>query len=324
MKADMEVTVAEAGVVTTEPNAPAAVSEGADGAPAAVSTVALAAAEERRPRPSVGATLLFGFIFIYLALPMIAVVLYSFATSWQAKILPDGYTLDWWRSALSDSTVRGAIWTSLVLATLAATLDIMLVVPAAYWARVRNRRIRPFIEVSAAIPFALPYLVIAFGLLEFSGEVAPKLQGTFPLLVFGHAAICFPFVYWAVDAAMAGANVERLTEAAETCGAKPWTILRRVVFPNITPGVVTGALLAFAASFGEFAMVQIMGGGTVTIPIWSAQQIRSYTGQSGSFNRLAVITVITFIVLFVISGIVVYRNRSQQVRLLPGAGSQKG
>jgi putative spermidine/putrescine transport system permease protein len=131
-------------------------------------------------------------------------------------------------------------------------------------------------------------------------------------------------VYWAVDASMAGANVERLSEAAETCGAKPWTILRRVVFPNITPGVVTGALLAFAASFGEFAMVQIMGGGTVTIPIWSAQQIRSYTGQTGSFNRLAVITVITFIVLFVISGIVVYRNRSQQVRLLPGAGSDKG
>src|SRR5262249_54881696 len=116
---------------------------------------------------------------------------------------------------------------------------------------------------------------------------------------------------------------ERLTEAAETCGAKPWTILRRVIFPNISPGVVTGALLAFAGSFGEFAMVQFVSGGTVTIPIWSAQQIRSYTGQAGPFNRLAVVTVITFIVLFVISAIVVYRNRTQQVRLLPGAGSEK-
>ena len=274
----------------------------------------------RRPSPTRWAQrLLFVGLFVYFLLPMVAVVLYSLATRWTAHILPDGYTLDWWSRVFSDPTVVGAFGTTLVLATLTAILDIALVVPAAYWARVRNPRIRPVIELAAAIPFALPYLVIGFALLQFAGVVAPGLQGTFPLLVLGHAAIAFPFLYWAVDGAMAAAGIERLSEAAETCGASPFQIVRRVVLPNIMPGVVSGALLAFATSFGEFAMVQTVARGVYTIPIWSAEAIRSYSGETGSFNRLAVVTTISFMVLFVLSAIVVYWNRGQTVQLLPGA-----
>ncbi len=289
-----------------------------------MTTIAAAnrAPDSVRRRPSTtrwAQRLLFVGLFVYFLLPMVAVVIYSLATRWTAHILPDGYTLDWWSRVFSDPTVVGAFGTTLVLATLTAILDIALVVPAAYWARVRNPRIRPVIELAAAIPFALPYLVIGFALLQFAGVVVPGLQGTFPLLVLGHAAIAFPFLYWAVDGAMAAAGIERLSEAAETCGASPFQIVRRVVLPNITPGIVSGALLAFATSFGEFAMVQTVARGVYTIPIWSAAAIRSYSGEPGSFNRLAAVTTISFVVLFVLSAIVVYWNRGQTVRILAGA-----
>ncbi len=273
-----------------------------------------------RPSPTRWAQrLLFVGLLVYFMLPMVAVLIYSLATRWTAHVLPDGYTLDWWSQVFADPAVVGAFVTTLILATLTAIVDIALVVPAAYWARVRNPRIRPVIELAAAIPFALPYLVIGFALLQFAGVVAPGLQGTFPLLVLGHSAIAFPFLYWAVDGAMAAAGIERLSEAAETCGASPFQIVRRVVLPNITPGIVSGALLAFATSFGEFAMVQTLARGVYTIPIWSAEAIRSYSSQTGSFNRLAAVTMISFVVLFVLSAIVVYWNRGQTVRLLPGA-----
>ncbi len=258
---------------------------------------------------------------LYFAVPMIAVLLYSLATRWTAEVLPEAYTLTWWQSTLADPEILAAFQTTLVLATLTAAVDVALVVPAAYWARVRNPRIRPLVETSAAIPFALPYLVIGFALLQFSGIVAPGLQGTFPLVVLGHCAIAFPFVYWAVDGSMAAAGIERLSEAGETCGAPPWQIVRRIVFPNITPGIVSGSLLAFATSFGEFALTQMVGRGIYTIPIWSASAIRSYSGESGDFNRLAVVTMISFFVLFVLSAIVVYFNRGQAARLLPGAAT---
>ena len=157
--------------------------------------------------------------------------------------------------------------------------------------------------------------------MQFSGLVAPGLQGTFPLLVMGHSAIAFPFVYWAVDGAMAAAGIERLSETAEACGASPLQIVRRVVVPNISAGLVTGGLLSFAASFGEFAMAQIIGRGLDTVPLWSAEMIRSYSDTAGSYNRLAVVTLLTFAVLFVLSAVVVYWNRGQTVRLLPGAGA---
>ena len=268
-----------------------------------------------------GRNLFFGAALVYFCLPMVAVLLYSFATRWTAHVLPDGYTLEWWQATIADPRIQSAFSTSISLATLTALIDIAVVVPAAYWSRVRIARIRHVVEVAAAVPFALPYVVIAFGLMQFSGVVAPQFQGTFPLLVAGHAAIAFPFVYWAVDGAMAAASIERLSETAEACGASPIQIVRRIVIPNISPGLVTGGLLSFAASFGEFAMAQIIGRGLDTVPLWSAEMIRSYTDTAGSYNRLAAVTLLTFAVLFVLSAVVVYWNRGQTVRLLPGAGA---
>lgn len=280
---------------------------------------------ERRGGPGRAARyLFFGAALFYFCVPMIAVLIYSFATRWTAHVLPDGYTIEWWSATLSDRRIQSAFSTSIVLAALAAGIDIAVVVPAAYWSRVRNARIRPVIDVAAAIPFALPYVVIAFGLMQFSGIVAPQYQGTFPLLVAGHAAIAFPFVYWAVDGSMAAAGIERLSETAEACGASPLQIIVRIVMPNISTGLVSGGLLSFAASFGEFAMAQIIGRGLDTVPLLSAEMIRSYTDTAGSYNRLAVITLLTFAVLFVLSAVVVYWNRGQTVRLLPGAVANDG
>ena len=284
-------------------------------------SVARPAAGSRAAR--VARVVFFAAVFLYVVVPMVAVLLYSVASRWTAHILPDGYTLDWWTSTFGDSRIRGAFVTSFVLATLTAIADVALVVPAAYWSRVRNPRIRSLVEPAAAIPFSLPYLVIGFGLLQLSGIVVPSLQGTFALLLLGYVAIAFPFVYWAVDGALAAAGIERLSEAAETCGATPIQIIWRVVLPNVRAGVVSGGLLAFAAILGEFAMVQVLASGVNTIPVWAAESIRSYSGDPGAFNRLAVVTFVLFVLLFAISAAVVYWNRGQAVRILPGAGASR-
>jgi len=164
--------------------------------------------------------------------------------------------------------------------------------------------------------------VIAFGILRLTGQVFPAIQGTFWLLLLGHAAIAFPFLYWAIDGAMAAARVERLSEAAETCGASPLAIIVQVVLPNVTPGIATGGMLVFATSFGEFALTQILAGARFeTIPIWSFNQL---TLSDANYNLLAVITFLTFMLLFVISVAIVLWNRGQTVGLLPGARAASG
>ncbi|HEY8867973.1 MAG TPA: ABC transporter permease subunit [Candidatus Limnocylindrales bacterium] len=273
----------------------------------------------RGPLGRLGLVVLFGALFAYLILPVVAVLLYSLATRWTQHILPDGYTLTHWQVTFANPRIVAAFLRSIGLATAAVVLDILLVVPAVYWSRVRNRRIRPVLEVAAAIPFALPYLVVAFGILTLfgngpTGPITAKLINTPFLLAFGHAAIAFPFLYWAVDGAMAAADVEGLSEAAETCGATSVQIIRRVVAPNITPGLVAGGILVFATSLGEFAMVQLLaGGGFETVPLFQADALQATVGR---LDELAVTTFVTFVILFVLSAGVVYFNRGRVIQAL--------
>ena len=267
--------------------------------------------------------LLFGGIIIYLVLPVIAVVLYSISTRWTAHILPDGYTIANWHEALTRSRLGVVIGRTLVLAVSASIVDVLIVVPAVYWQRVQNPRIRPYLEIAAAIPFALPFILIAFGILVLMGQVLPFLLGTLPLLVLSIAAVQFPFLYWAVDGAMAAANIKDLNEAGQTCGGSAFEIFKRVVMPNIGPGIATGGMLIFAGAFGEFALVQLLVGNRYeTISLYSWNLIN---GTNADYNVLAVVTVISFVFVFIISVINVYLNRGRGVvRALPGGQSFGG
>ena len=290
----------------------------------------------------------FTAIVLYVLIPMLAVLVYSFSTRWTSNILPDGYTLSHWGDSFRDERLRAALWRTLWMAGAVLIFDILLVVPAVYWQRVRNPRIRIFTELLAAIPFALPFIVIAFGILRIVGTSAPTvlfetadelpgflgdrlvsvgnwlptMLGTPWIILFGHAAIAFPFLYWAVDGSMAAANISRLNEAAQMCGATPIQILRMVVLPNIGAGLAAGGMLVFATSFGEFALVQILAGARFeNISLYSLDLLNNTTSQ---VEKLAVLTIVTFAILFAISIGVVYLNRGQGSRLLPGARAMGG
>ena len=121
---------------------------------------------------------------------------------------------------------------------------------------------------------------------------------------------------------MAAANVVRLNEAAQVCGASPLQTLRYVIVPNISPGLAAGGMLVFATSFGEFAIVQLLAGARFeNVSLYSLDLLAQTTSQ---VEKLAVLTIITFVILFAISIGVVYANRGQLGRLLPGARAMSG
>jgi putative spermidine/putrescine transport system permease protein len=255
----------------------------------------------------IGRVVLLVALAVYLLLPILVVVLYAFATRWTSHIFPDGYTWQHWLSALTDLQAISALLRTLGLATVVTLLVNILVIPAVYWQWTQNPRIRVHLELIATIPFVLPFIVIALGILSLSGYIVPSWQGTVGLLILGHVAITFPFFYWSVDSAIAAANIPVLNEAAQTCGATPWIIWHRVILPNISSGIATGSLLVFATSFNEFALVQILVGNRFeTISLYSLDLL---TGMNADFNKLAVMTSLTFIILFIISVVAVYWNR---------------
>ena len=200
-------------------------------------------------------------------------------------------------------------------------LDIALVVPAVFWQRVRNPQIRVVIELSAAIPFVLPFIVIAFGILRLYGVLAPQWLGTPWLLLLRSRRDRVSISLLGGRRSDGRDRCRRLDEAAQLCGANAWQTLRFVVIPHIGPGIATGGMLVFATSFGEFALAQILVGARFeTVSLYSLDLLAR---TNSDFPTLAVLTVLTVVILFAVSVAVVLLDRGQANRLYPGAKLSK-
>ncbi|MEV0588452.1 ABC transporter permease subunit [Nonomuraea sp. NPDC050310] len=251
-----------------------------------------------------------GLLAVYFGLPLLAALLYSVATRWTDTPLPDGYTLEHWAKLVTKPDVAAALGRSVLLSVVVVAINIVLVVPAAYWSVVHNPKVGSIIQSVAVIPFAVPWVVVGAGIQLVTASVAPDLFRTFWLLAASTAAISFPFMYWAVESALLAAGAVQLSEAAATCGATPGQTLARVILPAVRGGVVSGSLLVVATAMNEFALAKILVGVSYeTLPLWSARQFVSRTLSDP--NALAVITVFTFGFLFAMSALVVRLGRGR-------------
>jgi len=256
-------------------------------------------------------------VAVYGALPLGATVLYSIATVWRRKPLPDGVTLAWWIATLTDGGFLAAVGRSAAIALLAVIAVNLLVLPPLYWSHIANRRIRPFLEACALIPFVLPGVVMAAGINRFVGlwPLTAQLQATPALLLLAIVATSFPAYLWAVDGALRSANAVALWEAATTHGAGPWRTLRRVVIPGIRHGLAAGSLLVFAAAMGELALARLITGSAFeTLPLWQLRQLR---GTDANPNGMAVSSLLSLAMLFAFSFAIVLGNRGRVTPVAP-------
>jgi len=266
---------------------------------------------------------LFGLVGLYLTAPIVATLLYSFATVWRNTAFPDGFTIRWWQETLTDARLVDSLLRSLVVAALAVAIIAAITLPPLYWAYVRNPRLRTIMQVAALLPFALPFVVLAYGMKSLAGltPFTAQYEASEQLLVLGHVALAFPSFLWPVDAAMASAGVRRLHEAAEVAGARPSTALLRVVLPNIKAGLVTGSVLAFATSFGEYSIAQVITGSSYeTLPVW---QVANLKDTRGNPNGVAVMAALVFALFFLVTLVIARLGKGETVRLLPGVDASR-
>ncbi|WP_105370102.1 ABC transporter permease [Neorhizobium huautlense] len=173
------------------------------------------------------------------------------------------YSTDAYQSVFSDMQFRETFGFSMVMALLTIIFGMLLVVPTAYWVRLRLPQIRPVIEFITLLPLVIPAIVIVFGYLRLynSSSWIPftgSTSGTNALLVLSYITLSLPYMYRAVDTAMRAIDVRTLTEAAEILGAKWPTIMLRCIFPNVMSGVLSGAFITFAIVMGEFTMAALL------------------------------------------------------------------
>jgi putative spermidine/putrescine transport system permease protein len=173
------------------------------------------------------------------------------------------YSFDAYRVVLGDVHFQQTFGYSVVVAVFTIVLGVLIVVPAAYWIRLRLPQLRPIVEFITLLPLVIPAIVIVFGYIRMYGSSSPlpflaSARGADALLVIGYATLALPYMYRAVDTGLRTIDVRTLTEAAQILGAGWTTIMLRVILPNVLIAVLSGAFLTFAIVIGEFTMASLL------------------------------------------------------------------
>lgn len=194
---------------------------------------------------------------VYFFVPLIGTFEFSM------RMRRGAYSFDAYQSVFSDAQFQSTFGFSMVMALFTIIFGMLLVVPTAYWVRLRLPQMRPVIEFLTLMPLVIPAIVIVFGYLRLynSSSWIPftgSIQGTNVLLVFSYVTLSLPYMYRSVDTAMRTIDVRTLTEAAEILGAKWPTIMFRCIFPNVMSGVLSGAFITFAIVMGEFTFAALL------------------------------------------------------------------
>jgi len=168
-----------------------------------------------------------------------------------------------YRSVFESDVFVSVLSFSAVASLLAILVGIVIVVPTAYWVRLRVPRMRPLVEFLSLMPLIIPPVVLVFGYVRIygTGSFLPLTMtdaGTNALLVIGYVVLSIPYMYRAVDNGMASIDIATLTEAAESLGASRLRTIAFVIFPNIRSAIVSGAFLTFSISLGEFVITSLL------------------------------------------------------------------
>ena len=224
----------------------------------------------RAPRPELGlrarrarrlqvarrvVLILFGLMFL---VPIVALV--EFSTR-QAD-LSGPRTLEYWKQIGDSPDLVAAIRSSLELAVITSALALILLVPTMVWVRLRLPKLARLVEFLCLLPLTIPAIVLVVGwapIYLWVNYFTPTQYQTSPLaLTFAYIILVLPYMYRSLDAGLQAIDVPTLTEAARSLGASWFTVMARVITPNISSAVLNSALLAVSLVLGEFTVASLL------------------------------------------------------------------
>ncbi len=201
--------------------------------------------------------------FVFLLIPIVYTIVFSFNDARRTNIIWRGFTLDNWLNVCDAQMVCQAFGNSVLIGVvstaLATTLGTMIAI-----ALVRYRfRFRNTVTLLIFLPMTTPEVVLGAGLAaQFLQAGVPKGLGT---IILAHTLFCLSFVVVTVRARVASLD-PALEEAGRDLYGNPRQVFWRITFPMLLPGIVAAALLSFALSFDDFIITNFNRGAEVTFP----------------------------------------------------------
>jgi putative spermidine/putrescine transport system permease protein len=221
-----------------------------------------------------------------------------------------------YQHVFADPKFFSTLLYSFVIGLITIVASLAIIVPTAYWVRLRLPRVRPIVEFVTLTPFVIPPVIMVFGLLRSYGGAPFRLTntdiGASFLLVAAYVVLSFPYMYRAVDVGLRAIDVQSLTEAAQSLGAGWPRIILRVILPNLRVALLSGAFLTMAIVIGEYTIAVFL-----FRPAFGPYL--SLLGQNRTYEPAAV-AVISFGLTWLAMGIIGFIGRGSRGRIsLAGA-----
>jgi spermidine/putrescine transport system permease protein len=245
------------------------------------------------------------FFFIFLYLPIVVLVFYSFNAN-RMVMTWGGFGIDWYLKAFENEGIQKAVWNSLIVAVVATFFATAIAtIGALVLARGGNFRGKTVSLGLITLPLMVPEIVTAVAVLIFFSAIG--MNWGLGNVIIAHITFCIPFAFMPIRARLEGMDTS-MEQAARDLYASEWETFRYVTAPLLMPGIVAGAMLAFVISMDDFIITLMVGGaGSTTLPVYIYSMIRR--GLTPEIN--AVCTVLLFFSIAIVTAYWIVSKKSQ-------------
>ncbi|MFU0833985.1 MAG: ABC transmembrane type-1 domain-containing protein [Oscillospiraceae bacterium] len=244
--------------------------------------------------------------YLFLYLPIFIIILFSFNTS-KMNILFHGFTLKWYSVMIHNYTLLSALKNTLIVAfysTLLSTVIGTIAAVGMYRYKFHGKNI---IDMLLYVPVVIPEIVLGISLLSMFSLCRIPL-GLISIII-AHVTFCIPYVVFTVRARLAGFD-KSVEEAAMDLGANRRQVFFRVTIPMISPGIISGAALAFTLSIDDIIISFFTTGAkSITFPLKAIELVK--IGITPDVYALSTIILLVIFIVTLISQIASYRHRQR-------------
>ena len=260
-----------------------------------------------KEKKKIGSKIFMLLMMIFFYAPIIYIIVFSFNGSRSLTHL-DGFSLRWYEKMFNDRTMMESVWYTIIIAVLSTIISTVVGTITSIGLSKSRHILKKTVEQINNFPIMNPEIVTAIGLLMFFSALGVK-KG-FTTLLLAHVMFCIPYVMLSVTPKLRSLD-PNLADAAMDLGATPWQALTKVIVPQVMPGIISGALIAFTMSFDDFIISYFVTGNGV-----SNISILVYTMSkrvNPSINALSTLVILIITVVLVIVNIIpIFREKKEK------------
>ncbi len=265
----------------------------------------------KKSKRPVGSTLMV-LMIVFFYLPILYMMIFSFN---EGKSLTafTGFSLRWYEHMLESRDMMEAVYTTFVVAFIATAVSTVVGTISAIGLSKSRRVVRDTMDQVNNLPLMNPEIVTAIGFMLLF--ITFKVEKGYATMLLAHIAFCIPYVMLSVMPKIRSLD-PNLADAAMDLGATPWQALTKVIVPQITPGIISGALIAFTMSVDDFIISYfVTGGGVKNLSIMVYTMSKRVNPSINAVSTLVVLIItVLLVVINVVPSILAKREKKTELK----------